>query len=29
MIATRVGREVLAESGGTEGVDHVMADRQG
>ena len=29
MIATRFGREVLGESGGTEGVDHVLADRPG
>ena len=29
MIATRFGREVLGESGGTEGVDHVLADRHG
>ena len=30
MLATRFGRrEVLGESGGTEGVDHVMADRHG
>ena len=30
MIATRFGRsEVLGETGGTEGVDHVMADRHG
>ena len=30
MFATRFGRrEVLGESGGTEGVDHVMADRHG
>ena len=29
MIATRFGREVLGESGGTEGVDHVMADWHG
>ncbi len=29
MFATRFGRELLGESGGTEGVDHVMADRHG
>lgn len=30
LIATRFARsEVLGESGGTEGVDHVMADRHG
>ena len=29
MMATRFGREVLGESGGTEGVDHAMADRHG
>ena len=29
MIATRFGREILGESGGTEGVDQAMADRHG
>ena len=29
MMATRFGREVLGEPGGTEGLDHAMADRYG